>query len=713
MNEYRDFPANAQAVLVATEAGDGCCVCAELEAFVQKRRSLGAAGRGMNPLDVALEYAAAGIAVIPCEPSSKEPIWSLVPKDLGPDRKPVPRSGGVKKATRDPKLIAEWWTMRPDAMIGAATGPASGFWAIDPDVPKPSKNGHAGKMSADGTAAWAKLKAEHGGHDPTIEVTTPSGGRHIYFKADPARPLGNGEGALSGLGINVRGDGGYVIAPPSRRWPDGKPYEANRPLDPAAIAAAPPWLYELVSPRRKLPPPTPDGSTSAFRYTPENTRKLRDALSYIPAGARDMWLKVGGALNALGHEWGARGREIWDEWSQKEPGSFDADDQDATWEGFDPARPGGATVATIFFEAKERGWKPRLEVNSEAFFRNRPQQGEQKPPSRVIGAGTFMRSYVAISYTLGGILPSGYMYGLTAKQGSGKTAFMIAAALAVALGREDILGCPVERGRVAYVTIENPIDFKMKLAVNCYIHNISYDEVETRIAIIDGRDTPEQIFEGLRLDALANGDFQLVCFDTFQAGFAAANAGAFNDNEAVLRYVIRLRPLTTLPGSPSVLVAFHPTKNAGETELIPYGGGSTLNEVDGNLSLWREGTIKLHHNRLRGPEFEPRFFRIEQLSCPDIVDKSGHQILLPVLRPTTAMDVEERAAVENENSRKILRALLDAPGASERELAQATGISRTTVQRKIGTLKRDGMVELGLNGLGVTGKAKKQLNPTS
>ena len=398
---------------------------------------------------------------------------------------------------------------------------------------------------------------------------------------------------------------------------------------------------------------------------------MRDALSYIPADARDMWLKVGGALNSLGQEWGSVAREIWDEWSQTEPGTFDAEDQDATWEGFDPARPGGATVATIFFEAAERGWKPRLEINSEAFFRGRPQ-GDQKPPSRVIGAGTFMRSYVAISYTLGGILPSGYMYGLTAKQGSGKTALMIAAVLAVALGREDILGCSVERGRVAYVTIENPVDFKMKLAVNCYVHNIAYDEVEPRVAIIDGRDTPEQIFDGLRLDALANGDFQLVCFDTFQAGFAAANAGAFNDNEAVLGYVIRLRPLTTLPGSPSVLVAFHPTKNAGETELIPYGGGATLNEIDGNLVLWKEGTIKLHHNRLRGPEFEPRFFRIEHLSCPDIVDKGGRQILLPVLRPTTAMDVEERARGESQTDIALLRALVGNPKASQRELVEET-----------------------------------------
>ena len=55
----------------------------------------------------------------------------------------------------------------------------------------------------------------------------------------------------------------------------------------------------------------------------------------------------------------------------------------------------------------------------------------KKPPSSVIGARTFMRSYAPISYTLGGVLPSGYLYGLTAKQGSGKTALMIAAALAV------------------------------------------------------------------------------------------------------------------------------------------------------------------------------------------------------------------------------------------------------------------------------------------
>ena len=54
---------------------------------------------------------------------------------------------------------------------------------------------------------------------------------------------------------------------------------------------------------------------------------------------------------------------------------------------------------------------------------------------------------------------------------------------------------------------------------------------------------------------------------------SGVRSGAFNDNEAMLAFVIRLRQLTTLPGQPSVLVAFHPTKHATEGELIPYGGG--------------------------------------------------------------------------------------------------------------------------------------------
>jgi hypothetical protein len=66
-------------------------------------------------LEAALEYARNGFAVLPCEPSNKDPCGCLVPKDIGNDRKPIAGTGGLKKATRDPVIITEWWTLRPDA----------------------------------------------------------------------------------------------------------------------------------------------------------------------------------------------------------------------------------------------------------------------------------------------------------------------------------------------------------------------------------------------------------------------------------------------------------------------------------------------------------------------------------------------------------------------------------------------------------------------
>lgn len=331
-------------------------------------------------------------------------------------------------------------------------------------------------------------------------------------------------------------------------------------------------------------------------------------------------------------------------------------------------------------------------------------------PSNVIPAGTFMRGYVPISYPIDGVLPSGYLYGLTARQAGGKTSWMSAATIAVAMNRPEIIGIDVEPGRVAYITIENPTDFRMKLAVNCFFHNITYDEIEARVAIIDGRDTPEQNYAGLKLDAEKNGPFQLIFFDTFQAGFAAAGAGAFNDNEAVLGYVIRLRPFTTLPGSPSVLVAFHPTKHAGEGELIPYGGGSTYNEIDGNLTLWRDGHFKLHHNRVRGPEFEPKYFRIELVSCSDIVDTKGRQIQLPVMRPVTEADAEKREKSDSNLDLALLRAMVAKPDASQAEWGMVIGRHQSRINYKLQKLKRLKLVEEGLGKWRVTAKGFKEVS---
>ena len=128
--------------------------------------------------------------------------WAAFP--VKPRRKAPPMKGWRKSATTDLDQIARWWSTGALANIGIDCG-SSGLVAIDLDV----RNG------VDGPAAWEKLCGELG-IPPwnTAMVSTPSGGRHLYYRAPNGSNLGNSAGRL-GPGIDVRADGGYVLAPPS------------------------------------------------------------------------------------------------------------------------------------------------------------------------------------------------------------------------------------------------------------------------------------------------------------------------------------------------------------------------------------------------------------------------------------------------------------------------------------------------------------------
>ena len=188
----------------------------------------------MAVIEAALDYARRGWHIFPCHPETKAP---LVGADKDESGKPIPKSGGLYKATTDESQIRSWWRQWRGAMIGVRMGSTSGVWAIDPDAPK-----EAG--SPDGRTAWAALVAQHGRINTHTHLT-PGGGQHLLFKWNAARPVSNREGLLEKTGINVRGEGGYLIAPPSRRA-DGKSYEIAEPLDFFSFAEAPDWLYDLL-----------------------------------------------------------------------------------------------------------------------------------------------------------------------------------------------------------------------------------------------------------------------------------------------------------------------------------------------------------------------------------------------------------------------------------------------------------------------------------
>jgi Bifunctional DNA primase/polymerase, N-terminal/Primase C terminal 1 (PriCT-1) len=156
----------------------------------------------------ALALAARGFHIFPCRPRDKRPATANCLKD----------------ATTDPDIIQAWWQQQPDNNIAIATGPASGIFVVDVD-------------GLEAEAALRRLEAEHGALPATVEAITARG-RHIYFRW-PEEPVRNSAGKI-GPHIDVRGDGGYVLCPPSIH-PSGRRYCWS--IDSAdRIADAPNWL---------------------------------------------------------------------------------------------------------------------------------------------------------------------------------------------------------------------------------------------------------------------------------------------------------------------------------------------------------------------------------------------------------------------------------------------------------------------------------------
>ena len=183
---------------------------------------------GIPLADAAARFAAAGVPVFPCIPGETRPL--------------VRR--GFHDASTDAGQVEGWWSRWPSANIGIPTGAASGVEVVDVDVHRAGTGFPAFRAAhRDGHAAgWAAL------------VRTPSGGLHTYYPADPVRVQSSWQAARAH--IDFRGDGGYIIAPPSQVLrPSGvrAPYRliVTSGDTPTPVDAA--RLREFLDPRTPIP----------------------------------------------------------------------------------------------------------------------------------------------------------------------------------------------------------------------------------------------------------------------------------------------------------------------------------------------------------------------------------------------------------------------------------------------------------------------------
>jgi hypothetical protein len=349
----------------------------------------------------------------------------------------------------------------------------------------------------------------------------------------------------------------------------------------------------------------------------------------------------------------------------------------------------------------ERAFDPTYQPPGEAM--------EAMPAVEFKSVSAFCAEYEPISYAVEPFVRSGSLYTLTAKTGSGKTALLINMALAVATGRgADIIGREVTGGRVAFIAVENPDDLRMRIMVAAFILNIDLNKFAHNLIILDQRVKPEALVAKLKTLS-SGGPFTLIMVDTLAAYY---DGDDINNNVQAGDFMRRLRPLTRLPGLPSVIVAAHPVKNAANDNLIPYGGGAILNEVDGNLTLNRSagGVTELHWlGKLRGVEFEPALFRLDIADSPEVLDVKGRGVQLPVLYPTTAEEGERREQAAGDRKAALLKAMAQQPNGSIRDWAGAAGISKSAIGRNLQALAKAKLAENTFGKWTVTDAGRKAI----
>lgn len=238
----------------------------------------------------AVRYVQAGMAVLPlhrpvvhertyrcscgrqsCSSPAKHPFGRLVPN-------------GLRDASSDPNSVESWF-QQTRLNLGIATGAVSGIVVLDIDP------------RHEGDETLAALEQEHRSLPQTWRFLTGGGGEHILFR-HPGASVPNSAGKI-GPGIDVRGDGGYIVAPPSQHI-SGRPYaiSVDHHPDDVQLADVPSWLLTRLLAEPAATKPTAKSvkdwrsTLSAVITEGERNRTLASLSAHLLRNRIDPWVTV-------------------------------------------------------------------------------------------------------------------------------------------------------------------------------------------------------------------------------------------------------------------------------------------------------------------------------------------------------------------------------------------------------------------------------------
>ena len=300
------------------------------------------------------------------------------------------------------------------------------------------------------------------------------------------------------------------------------------------------------------------------------------------------------------------------------------------------------------------------------------QSDDDEPaPLLIKTSKQFVADFEPPDYIVDGLLQEGFLYSLTGATGAGKTAITLLLAASIALGVL-FAGRETKRRRVLYLAAENPDDVRMRwIALSQHMH-FDIDAIE--VFFVEGVFKISEAKDRLREEAeKLGGDFGLVIIDT---GPVFYEGDEENNRTQQGRHAVMLRDLiSVIPGKPAVVANCHPVKNAASDNLLPAGGGTFLNQVDGNLTAAKsDSTTELHtQGKFRGVEFAPMHFLIKTVTHQGVKDSRGRLIPTVICEWISDKEKENLAAQKVSDEDAVLKIIGDDPKATQPSIAIKMG----------------------------------------
>lgn len=583
----------------------------------------------------------------------------------------------------------------------------------------------------------AVLEVNTSGIEPeTWKQTTGGGGRQIMFEAPEGWHAPTNK---TPIGVDIRGQGGFAMLPPSRHMSGGA-YDWDNGFAPweVELAAAPDWLLQAIDDlveqhggdqRAKggteyVKHDGPDFDAFAARVDGRE-----DAMrSWVWRGLLEMHIANQGVLpEDLG---AAQLDDLCDAWCRNTRTRLNGVENLAGLE----RECRGPTAMRAKWQKALRKWDTQIAKDAADLAKRKaeqPNSGASDPPPRpdperervdpengeklplIQTAAQFVKGFRPPEYLIDGMMQRGYVYSLTARTGHGKTAVGMFIGQAVARGLP-VAGRAVEKGGVLFLAGENPDDVRARFLVLASAHE--FDPEDVPFYFIAGVIDIAEMLPTIREQAALIPDLRLVIVDTAAAYFKGDDG---NSNAQQGAYARLLRELSFLPGKPAVLIPSHPVKNASKDNLLPVGGGAFLNEVDGNLTLWADADkhTTLHwQGKFRGPEFEPTSFKMTTVTSERVVDANG--VLMPSVVALPITEAEATAAESREMTVTIrmLYAINDHRNAPISQLASACRLlddngnaQKSKAFRILQKLVSDKLAEVVLGKYRLTPKGRKEI----